>query len=79
MGKLIKTVMQSPVGYSDEKVFKPKRSVVKSTAEKIAYLNRVGYSSIPGEQSAREMIDTNKYVVIDNTSHMRLSGRGIPH
>ena len=65
MGKLIKD--GEPIKYSLDK---PKRNMrrVESSAQKIKYLDRSGYSAILGEQSAREMIDTNKYMVIDNTS-----------
>ena len=73
MGRLITTEFPSTT-----KVEKPSQKIVQrlarvaSTAQEIEYLHR-STDLTKAESSAREMINSNKYVVIDNTSLKSIS------
>ena len=73
MGRLITTEFPSTT-----KVEKPSQKIVQrlarvaSTAQEINYLDR-STDLTKAESSAREMINSNKYVVIDNTSLKSMS------
>ena len=78
MGKLIK---EEPINKSLQKRKPTKKGLnrVESTSQEIEYLNQLGYSAFAKEDSVREMINTNKYVVIDNTSYRSTGGTNTPH
>ena len=77
MGKLIKEEKIN-TSLMKSKPTKKSQNRVESTSQEIEYLNRLGYSASPGEKSAKDMINTSKYVVIDNTSYRSTGGTTTP-
>ena len=73
MGKLLATeAVNTPTGEKVNKRIVKKLDRVESTAQVIEYID-MATEPTQAESNAKEMINSNRYVVIDNTSIKSLS------